>query len=133
MNTYKLLYKNFIVNHKPKICNRYTPEKEMHMLQFKISDTGCGIKDEAKSFIFSDSQETSGVGLALTKRYIEAMNGTISFDSVYGAGTTFFINIPQKPIGTKQIAEDKQEDTKTQLPSLKSQEQKQTTKATLPA
>ena len=29
MNTYKLLYKNFIVNHKPKICNRYTPEKEM--------------------------------------------------------------------------------------------------------
>ena len=99
---------------KIKLTLTFTPEKEMHMLQFKISDTGCGIKDEAKSFIFSDSQETSGVGLALTKRYIEAMNGTISFDSVYGAGTTFFINIPQKPIGTKQIAEDKQEDTKNE-------------------
>ena len=99
---------------KIKLTLTFKPEKEMHMLQFKISDTGCGIKDEAKSFIFSDSQETSGVGLALTKRYIEAMNGTISFDSVYGAGTTFFVNIPQKPIGTKQIAEDKQEDTRSE-------------------
>ena len=100
---------------KIKLTLTFTPEKEMHMLQFKISDTGCGIKDEAKSFIFSDNQETSGVGLALTKRYIEAMNGTLSFDSVYGAGTTFFVNIPQKPVGAKLIAEDKQEDVQNDV------------------
>ena len=36
MNTYKLLYKNFIVNHKPKICNRYTKKKKES--KYKIKD-----------------------------------------------------------------------------------------------
>ena len=87
-----------------------TTEKETQVLHFKISDTGNGIKDEIKPFIFTDSQETSGVGLALTKKYVEAMKGTISFESVYGAGTTFHVDIPQKIVGTKLIKEDKEED-----------------------
>ena len=87
-----------------------TTEKETQVLHFKISDTGNGIKDEIKPFIFTDSQETSGVGLALTKKYVEAMKGTISFESVYGAGTTFNVDIPQKIVGTRLIKEDKEED-----------------------
>ena len=87
-----------------------TTEKETQVLHFKISDTGNGIKDEIKPFIFTDSQETSGVGLALTKKYVEAMKGTISFESVYGAGTTFHVDIPQKIVGTRLIKEDKEED-----------------------
>ena len=66
------------------------------ILNFKISDTGCGIKDEEKSFVFSDdSSFKSGYGLAISKKYIEAMNGNIRFESSYGAGTTFYIDIPQ--------------------------------------
>ena len=87
-----------------------TNEKDNQVLHFKISDTGNGIKDEIKPFIFTDSQETSGVGLALSKKYVEAMQGTINFESVYGAGTTFYVHIPQKIVGTKLISEDKQAD-----------------------
>ncbi len=95
---------------KIKVTVNSTKEKESDILHFKISDTGCGIKDEMQQHVFTDSKETSGVGLAITKRYVEAMQGTIRFESVYGAGTTFFIDIPQKPIGKKQIIEDKKED-----------------------
>ena len=92
---------------KIKLFVSCTQDKNMQILHFKISDTGSGIKDEEKSFIFSDSQETSGVGLALTKKYVESMNGKISFDSIYTAGTTFYIDIPQVVVGDKLISEDK--------------------------
>ena len=81
-------------------------DKENHVLHFKISDTGMGIKDDDKEFVFTDSIETSGVGLAITKRYVESMNGTIKFESVYGAGTTFYIDIPQKTVGTRLMSDD---------------------------
>lgn len=81
-------------------------DKENHLLHFKISDTGLGIKDDDKEFVFTDTIETAGVGLAITKKYVESMNGTIKFESVYGAGTTFYIDIPQKIIGTRLMSDD---------------------------
>ena len=92
---------------KIKLNVSFTSDKNAQVLHFKISDTGCGIKDEVKSFIFSDNQETSGVGLALTKKYVESMNGKITFDSVYTAGTTFYIDLPQIAVGSRLISEDK--------------------------
>ena len=100
---------------KIKLTVTSSQEKDNEIIHFKISDTGCGIKEEEKEFIFTDSKETSGIGLALTEKYVEIMNGSISFDSVYGAGTTFNINIPQKPTGTKKIIEDKNDDTKNNI------------------
>ena len=90
-------------------------EKDKYMLQFKISDTGCGIKDEEKSFVFSNQESKSSVGLAISKKYVDVMNGTITFDSVYGAGTTFIITVPQNPIGTKKINEDQEEYSKNDV------------------
>ena len=92
-----------------------TNEKDVQVLHFKISDTGSGMSDEVKEKIYDDSQETGGVGLALTKSYVEAMNGTITFESLYGAGTTFYVHIPQKIVGTTLIVEDKNNDVKTDL------------------
>lgn len=76
------------------------------ILKVKISDTGFGIKEEDYDKIFqkysrleeavSSGKDGSGLGLAITKSYVELLNGKISFDSVYGAGTTFFVEIPQK-------------------------------------
>ena len=78
-----------------------------NVLHFKISDTGRGIKDEEKSFIFSDSEsDKSGVGLAVSKKYIEEMNGNIRFESSFGAGTTFYIDLPQIVCGNRLISED---------------------------
>ena len=73
-----------------------------------IKDTGIGIKDEDKNKLFVSFQqldskrnrnvEGTGLGLAITHRLLDLMGGTISFESQYKKGSTFYINIPQKMI-----------------------------------
>ncbi len=92
-----------------------TNEKDVQVLHFKISDTGCGMSDEVQAKVYDDSKETGGVGLALTKSYVEAMNGSINFESTFGAGTTFYVHIPQKVVGNTLIVEDKNNDIQTDL------------------
>lgn len=67
-----------------------------------IRDTGVGIKCEDfdkvfKTFSRLDTTkhvEGTGIGLALTKHLVEAMSGSIYFDSEYGKGSTFFVELP---------------------------------------
>lgn len=76
------------------------------ILKFKISDTGFGIKEEDYDKVFekharlddalSSGKDGSGLGLAISKSYVELLNGKIWFESVYGGGTAFYIEIPQK-------------------------------------
>lgn len=93
-----------------KLSISATNDKDIQVLHFKVRDTGRGIKDEDKALIYDDSQETNGVGLALAKKYLNLMNGTISFESIYGAGTTFYVDIPQKIVGNRLISEDIKDD-----------------------
>ena len=84
-----------------------TNEKNIQTLNFVILDTGCGIKDEEQEHIYEDgSDDKKGVGLAVSKSYIDSMGGTISFKSVYGAGTTFYISIPQIISGNRLYVDD---------------------------
>ena len=63
-----------------------------------VSDTGVGIPDEVKPKLFTPMMTTKakgqGFGLAASKRMIEAMKGTISFESEKGKGTKFTIKLP---------------------------------------
>ena len=83
-------------------------------LIIKVEDTGIGIKEEDKEKMFRSFQrldqqknrsiEGTGLGLHITHRLLELMNGSIEFTSEYGKGTTFMLTIPQKvediePIG----------------------------------
>jgi PAS domain S-box-containing protein len=67
-------------------------------VQISVQDTGPGISDENKAKIFqplfSTKAKGQGLGLAVVKRLVEAHNGTITFDSEIGKGTTFTIAIP---------------------------------------
>ena len=82
-------------------------------LKFKISDTGYGIKKEDYDKLFEkfsrlDSATTNeiegtGLGLVITKKYVDLMGGKISFESEYGVGTTFFVEINQKIINNTAI------------------------------
>lgn len=82
-------------------------------LKFKVSDTGFGIKEEDYSKLFEkfsrlDSAKTNeiegtGLGLVITKKYVDLMNGKIWFTSQYGAGTTFYVDIEQKIIDKNPI------------------------------
>ena len=87
-------------------------DKDIQILHFKISDTGCGIKKEEIQFIFDGELESSGMGLALSKKYIDVMGASVRVESVYGAGAIFYLDIPQKMVDSKLIKEDMIDDTK---------------------
>ena len=67
-----------------------------------ISDTGIGMTPEQLAALFQpftrfvgdDQREGSGIGLAITKRLIEAMGGFIEVRSVPGQGSTFSLTLP---------------------------------------
>lgn len=72
--------------------------------RFTISDTGLGMSEEFQTRLFEPfTQEHSsarthyagtGLGMAITKRLVEAMGGEITARSVLGEGSTFTVEIP---------------------------------------
>jgi len=64
----------------------------------EIADTGCGIPPERLETIFDDFVTTKrrglGLGLAISKKIVEQLGGTITVASEVGVGTTFTIRFP---------------------------------------
>lgn len=78
-------------------------ESEKHALRFMVIDSGPGIPTEMQDKVFAPftrlGQEASGIpgtgiGLKITKELIEAMGGSIGFDSTPNLGSTFWVDIP---------------------------------------
>ena len=65
-----------------------------------VQDTGIGIPEHVKTKLFTPMVTTKakgqGLGLAVVKRLVEALGGTISFESEEGKGTKFIIELPLK-------------------------------------
>jgi len=74
----------------------------------EITDTGSGIPAERLNTIFDDYYTTKkqglGLGLALSKKLVEQLGGTISVTSEVGAGTTFTLNFPITKARPSQLA-----------------------------
>jgi signal transduction histidine kinase len=74
------------------------------MLEVAVKDTGVGIAPEDQKAIFEEFRqvgrdytrkaEGTGLGLALTKRFVELHGGTVRVESNVGVGSTFTITIP---------------------------------------
>ena len=64
----------------------------------EIADTGCGIPPERLDSIFDDFATTKrrglGLGLAISKKVVEQLGGTISVTSQVGLGSTFTLRFP---------------------------------------
>jgi len=64
----------------------------------EVADTGCGIPKERLDTIFDDFVTTKrrglGLGLAISKKIVEQLGGTITVASEVGVGTTFTIRFP---------------------------------------
>lgn len=92
---------------------KYTPEggkikiaarREIDRVRIEVHDTGIGIRLEEQSLIFSQffrsesdtvrEQQGWGLGLNVTKRLVELMDGNIGFDSVPDQGSTFWFTLP---------------------------------------
>lgn len=78
-------------------------EEKENILIISIADTGIGISKEDLPYIFEDFytgdtgqivEKSSGLGLAISKRIVEAHNGSISVESELGKGTIVTICLP---------------------------------------
>ena len=67
-------------------------------LTLEVCDTGSGIppelRDKVFQLYFTTKTGGSGIGLAMTYRAVQLHNGTISFKSEAGSGTTFRLEFP---------------------------------------
>ena len=86
-------------------CREIVSEQpEMMTMEFVCRDTGIGMSEAFQKQIFEPfAQEDvgsrtkyagTGLGMPITKKLVEKMGGTISFESKEGAGTTFVVRIP---------------------------------------
>jgi signal transduction histidine kinase len=74
-------------------------------VEVSVSDTGVGIAPEDQEAVFEEfrqvgasaaKQEGTGLGLALSRKFIELHGGTIRVTSEVGAGSTFTFRLPNK-------------------------------------
>lgn len=81
-------------------------------LEFVVSDTGIGIKEENLSEVFvkfgkinndDDVENGAGLGLNITKMLVELLDGTIEVKSEYGVGTTFIVKISNQIVDYSKI------------------------------
>lgn len=101
-------------------------QPEMTMIEFTCRDTGIGMTEAFQKQIFEPfAQEHNGsrtkfagtgLGMPITKKLVEKMGGTISFESKEGAGTTFVIRIPFK---IDQNADEREEQKDVSEKSIK--------------
>ena len=77
---------------------------EGHTFRLEVEDTGIGIKPEDRGRLFAEFRQLdagtakrhpgTGLGLALTKRIVEAQGGTVAVRSEFGRGSTFAAVLP---------------------------------------
>ncbi|MDR2781615.1 MAG: PAS domain-containing protein [Holosporaceae bacterium] len=67
-------------------------------VEFSVIDTGIGIESYKLPNIFESFQggnSSAGLGLSLTKKYIELLGGTVTVESEIGAGSKFVVRLPR--------------------------------------
>lgn len=88
-------------------------------LIISVEDSGIGIKQENIPKLFTKFErldleknitiEGTGQGLAITKKLVELMNGTIVVQSIYGKGSKFTIAIDQRVVNKEVVVEKREE------------------------
>ncbi|KAF0224793.1 MAG: Signal transduction histidine [Rhodospirillaceae bacterium] len=85
------------------------------MMRFSIADTGPGIARDKQAHLFepfnrlgaeSSEMEGTGIGLTITKRLVQAMNGSIGFESREGRGSVFWVDFPIARAGAANAAHE---------------------------
>lgn len=82
-------------------------KNEPFILQFEVEDTGCGIAHDQLETIFEAFSQTeagqqaaegTGLGLTITRKFIQLMGGEITVKSTLNQGTTFCFDIRAQPV-----------------------------------
>lgn len=85
------------------------------LVHFSVKDTGIGIKPEDMDKLFSAFErleekrnsniQGTGLGLDISKQFVELMGDELRCESVYGEGSTFYFTIRQKIVDGQPIGE----------------------------
>lgn len=85
-------------------------------LEFKVSDTGVGIRPEEQEHLFKSFEqldrkvhygiEGSGLGLAIANGYVQLMGGEIKVSSTYGKGSVFTVILEQEIVDASPMYND---------------------------
>ena len=109
----------------------YHPGKDDHYInvRYRIADTGIGMDEEFVDHIFEEfSQEEhgartqykgTGLGMAITKKYVDLMGGTISVESKKGVGSTFIVELPMEITDACEVKKTDYAVSKVDLTGLK--------------
>lgn len=86
--------------------------KDNGKVSFQVTDTGVGIEEDELKIIFDENAKRSekseyveGMGLYISKKYIDLLNGKMEVESTLGKGSSFTITIGQKVINEKEIGD----------------------------
>ena len=96
-NSYKFTEEGFIILD-------YEVDEKSNKINFSVKDSGIGIPKAFQENIFKrfskinakgiSANEGLGLGLAISKAYVDMLGGKINFTSQEGVGSTFFVSIP---------------------------------------
>jgi PAS domain S-box-containing protein len=74
-----------------------------NLMRISIADSGAGIPDSQREDLFTPFErlgretgpiEGTGIGLSITKRVVELLDGSIGYESKIGEGSTFWVELP---------------------------------------
>jgi signal transduction histidine kinase/CheY-like chemotaxis protein len=91
----------------------YEIDQKEDKIHFRIQDTGSGIEEDQHKHVFDRFKRVEndksitvgglGLGLSISKAYIEILGGTISLESSVGVGSTFYFSIPLQYVKSEHI------------------------------
>jgi signal transduction histidine kinase len=90
-------------------------------LQLAVQDTGIGITDDQRNLVFETFRQAkhelsdtpgTGLGMPISKAFVEAHGGQLWFESEVGQGSTFYVTIPVETQAIQDVV-----DLKAQSPS----------------
>ena len=99
------------------------------VMRYRISDTGIGMSEAFLKHIFDEfAQEDTGartqykgtgLGMAITKHYVELMGGTITAESKKGVGSVFTVEVPLALTAPENVCRQDTLDAQTDLSGVK--------------
>ncbi len=120
-NANKFVSKGFI---KVTVTNKGAKSDDQRKIQFSVSDSGKGIEESEKAYIFQAFQQAEnqeglnvnglGLGLSISSKLVDKLGGSMDLESELNKGSTFYFTLPlHLPESDEEKPEQNVEETPT--------------------